>query len=189
MITTTCMGIVHVILSQPQHFLPSWPPVLAKDKQLQCWFGPNHMYAWLQTAAEALQSYYWFMREVYKAWDVNSAWIFHPNTPFTAKPTLKVGHKWPNLGLFRHKSYVHMVVYRCRSIPNSKLDHKQVLWQLGWELYMSFQVNHNIFWQADPQFCPITSSSRANLAQMTCGNCCNCCRRCPKSKLVHEQDL
>ena len=31
-IMTTGMGIIHVILSQPQHFLPSWPPILAKNK-------------------------------------------------------------------------------------------------------------------------------------------------------------
>ena len=46
------MGIIHGILSQPQHFLPIWPPVLVKNKQLQGWFGPNHMCAWLKTDAE-----------------------------------------------------------------------------------------------------------------------------------------
>ena len=50
------MGIVHLILRQPQIFLPTRPLVLAKNEQLQGGFDPKHIYAWLQTAAEALQS-------------------------------------------------------------------------------------------------------------------------------------
>ena len=58
-----------------------------QNEHLQDWFGPNCIYAWLQTAAEALQSQHWFIRKVCKAWDGNRAWFFHPNTQFTAKLT------------------------------------------------------------------------------------------------------
>ena len=85
------MGIVHGILSQPQNFLPSWPPILAKNKQVQSWFGPHCMYVWLHFAAEALQSQNEFTSKVYKAQDRNCTWIFYPNTPFSAKLTPKFG--------------------------------------------------------------------------------------------------
>ena len=51
-IMTTGMGIVHGILSQPQHFLPSWPPILVKNKQLQGWVSPNDMCKLLKIDAE-----------------------------------------------------------------------------------------------------------------------------------------
>ena len=66
----TRIGIVHGILSQPQHFLPSWPPLLDKNEQLHGWFGQNDMCKWLQNAAEALRSLDWFMNNVYKGWDI-----------------------------------------------------------------------------------------------------------------------
>ena len=82
------MGIAHAILSQPQHFLPTWPPVLAKNKQLQGWFGPNNMYVWLQTAAEVFQSQNWFTNvDYYKAWDGNCTCHFKPTITFSAKLT------------------------------------------------------------------------------------------------------
>ena len=98
-IMTNGMGIVHDILSQPRDFLRWWPPILANNEQVQGWFGPNCMYAWLQTPAEALQSQHWFIRKVYKAWDGNRALCFHQNTQFPAKLTPKFGQKWPIPGL------------------------------------------------------------------------------------------
>ena len=96
-IMTTGMGIVHGILSQPQHFLPSWLPLLAKNEQLHGWFGPNDMCKWLQIAAEAFQSQNRFMSKVYKVWDGNCTWFLHSNTPFSTKPTPKIWPKTDNL--------------------------------------------------------------------------------------------
>ena len=123
-IMTTGMGIVHNILSQPQHFLPIWPPFLAKNEQLYGWFGPNDMYIWLEIAEEALQSQNRFMSKVYKAWDGNPILIFHSNTLFSAKPTLKFGQKRTVWGLLWPKSHVWMIVDCFRSIPKSIWVHK-----------------------------------------------------------------
>ena len=126
-IMMTEMGTVHSILSQPQHFLPSWPLILAKKEQLQGWFGANDTCKWLQTAAEVLQSQNWFMIKVYKAWDGNRTWIFIPNTPFSANPAPKFGQKWTVWGLLWPKSHVWMTINCCRRLSKSKLVHNQGL--------------------------------------------------------------
>ena len=126
-IMTTGMGIVHGIMSQPQHFTPTWPPILAKNEQLQGWFGPNDTCEWLKIAAEAFQSQNEFMSKVYKAWDWNCTWLFHPNTPFSAKRTLKFGQKRTVWGLLWPKLHVSMIVDYFRSIQKSTWVHKHWL--------------------------------------------------------------
>ena len=84
-IMMTGIWMEHGVLSQPQHSLPSWPPILAQNKHIQGWFGPNDMCKWLENAAEAFQSQNWFMSKVNKPCDENRTWPFHSNKPFGAK--------------------------------------------------------------------------------------------------------
>ena len=105
------MGIVHGILSQPQHFLPSWPPMLTKNKQLQGWFGPNDIWKWLQIVAEAFQSLNWFMSKVYKAWDGNYT------LPFSSKDTIECQANpqiWPKTNSLRAMLAQITCVHHCR---------------------------------------------------------------------------
>ena len=113
------MGIVHGILSQPQHFLQANPQFWPKTTSSTAFLGPNDMCKWLQIAEEAFQSPYWFMSKVYKAWDGNCTWYFHPNIPFSAKLTPKF-QKRPIGWLLWPKPHVCMIVDCCRSIPMSK---------------------------------------------------------------------
>ena len=101
-------------------FCQADPQFLAKNKHLQGWFGPNHIYAWLQTAAEALQSRNWCMRGVCKYWDGNHTWIFHPNTPYTQADPQKFRTR-TMLGTIWPKSHVRMIADCCRSIRNLTL--------------------------------------------------------------------
>ena len=115
------VGILHDIVIQPQHFLPSWPPVLAKNEQLQGWVSPNHMCAWLQTSAWALQRQNWLTSKVDKAQDGNRTWYFCPNTPFTAKMAPTFGKKRTVWGLVWPKLHLRMIGDSSRGILASKL--------------------------------------------------------------------
>ena len=63
-------------------------PILAKNEQLQGWFGPNDMCKWLQIAAKALQSRNWFISKVYKVWDGNHTFIQKYHLLSSRTPTL-----------------------------------------------------------------------------------------------------
>ena len=123
----TGVEFVNGILTQPQYFLPSWSPTLAKNEQFQGWFGPNDMCKSLQIAAKALQDQNWFISKVHNAWDGNCIWPFHPKTPFTAKSPPKIGQKWTIWELLWPKSHMGMIVDYCRSNPKSNLVHKEGL--------------------------------------------------------------
>ena len=128
---TTGMGIAHGIFSQPQHLIPSWPPILAKNKQLQGWFGPNDMCKWFQIASEALQSQNGFITKVCKGWDGNCTWIFHQNTPLSAKLTPKFDQKRTIWWLLWAKLHVCMIVDCCRSIPKAKIGSQTLIVKPG----------------------------------------------------------
>ena len=164
-------------------------PNFGQNEQLHGWFGPNNMRKWLQISAETFQSQNWFISKVYKAWDGNRTWVFNLNTLFSAMPSLKFSQQWTVWGLLWPKSHVNMIVDCCRNIRKSNLIHNQGLQSLGWESYMEFWANYSIFCQADPQFEPKTSSSRADLAQTTCAHGCRLLWKHSKSKLVHEKGL
>ena len=184
------MGIVHVILSQPQHFLPSWPPVLAKNEQLQGWFGPNHIYAWLQTAAETLQSQKWFMRKVYRALDGNCTWLLYPKTPFTAKLTPKFGQ---NDQFWGYSGPNNMCIWLQRAA--------EAFQSLNWPTSNDHDnLDRNYIWYFKstttflPSWPPILTKKRGAAQGLIWPKwhvhmVADCCRSNPESKLVHEQGL
>ena len=187
---TTGMGIVHGILSQLQHFLPSWPPMLAKNKQLQGWFGPNDMFRWLEIAAEALQSQNWFMSNIHKTWHGNRTRLFHPDTPFSTKLTPKFGQKWTVCRLLWPKLPMCMIADCFRSIPKCQNEFTNID-------YKAWDGNRTCYFKSTTTFSTkLTPSFGQKQAapgliwpkQHVC-MVADCCRSTPESKLVHETAL
>ena len=121
------MGIIHGLLSQPQPFLPSWPPIFGQKRAVPELVEPRSHVRMVADCCRSIPKSKMVHKKVYKAWDGISIQFFHPNTPFSAKPTPKFDQKRTVWGLFWPKSHMCMIVDWFRSIPKSNLVHNHGL--------------------------------------------------------------
>ena len=147
------------------------------------------MYAWLQTAAEVLQSQHWFIRKVYKAWDGNIAWPFHPNTPFTAKLTPKFGQNEQFRGYSGPNNMCTWLqtvaeTFQSQNRFTSK-DHDHWNGNHTW----NFKSTSTFSAKLTPNFCGKRADPGLIWPKWHVQMVSDCCRSIPKSKLVHEQGL
>ena len=166
------------------------PPILAKNKQLQGWFGPNDMCKWFQIASEALQSQNGFIAKVCKGCDGNCTWIFHQNTPLSARLTPKFDQKRTIWWLLWAKLHVYMIIDCCRSIPKAKIGSQTLIVKPGMGIVHGILSQPQHFLLSWP---PIFDQKRAApeliWPKLYVRMVAEYCRSTPKSMLVHKKGL
>ena len=130
------------------------------------------MCEWSQTTAEALQNQNIFTRKIWKPEMGLLHGFFNPNTIFTAKPTPKFVSKNKSFvgysGLNHISAWVQTIVeaFQSRHWFTSK-DYQA--WDWNWMSHLKPTTGFSA--KLTPSFWPKMSSSRAELAQLTCVNC------------------